>query len=107
LEFKLSLKALVLITKNKYHYQLSSSVRKLLDLTNGNSKRQPLQLLAALTQNDTAGTYGYPLNIHRLQTENNIKRYLYSTELALDTNANRTHETLNQKAAVGILPLSI
>jgi hypothetical protein len=59
-------------------------VRKLLDLTNGNSKRQHLQLLAALTQNDTAGTYGYPLNIHRLQTEKSTKRYLYSTELVLD-----------------------
>jgi hypothetical protein len=55
----------------------------------------------------TAGTYGYALNIHRLKTENSIRRYLYSTVLALDTIANRTHEPWNQKAAVGILPVSI
>lgn len=55
----------------------------------------------------TAGTYGYALNIHRMQTENSIKRYLYNTVLALDTSANRTHEPLNQKAAVGILPVFI
>jgi len=49
---------LVLNTENKYYYRMSSSVRKLLDLTTGNNKWQHLQLLAALTQNDNCWDLG-------------------------------------------------